>query len=146
MKFNGTLMNLYVLDSAPTTPSEIDEYTRVGHTKDLSMPASRTLIDLSDKDSGLDGDAVAGRRSEKISCTLNLDDTDEGQTMLRTVFKSTRGELWFLCTQDLPGTRQYWGKAIIEDAGRDFPEEQAAKFSFSATVVGGVQDGLAPVS
>jgi len=73
-----------------------------------------------------------------------LTEGDEGQALVDEVFASTRGEFWFLITQNLPGTTQYYGKAIITQKDLSFPEESPAQMSFGATIVGPLTTSTVP--
>lgn len=156
-KYNATLMNIYVSpvvepDPTATTPDPqaaegytpaIADYTRVGNSTNLDIGRSRASIDMSDKDSGLEPDAVGGRRGGDISATVNLDDGGEpGQQIITDAYNSDRGEIWWLASQDTPETLEYWGRAIVTDASLSFPEEGPATQSFTGTIVGASQQAV----
>jgi predicted secreted protein len=113
-------------------------YTGIAGVKDLSLSLDGKVIDVTDHDSGLFEEFIAGRNNFKVSFGGNLDPADAGYDALWTA-ATGRTTVYLRYRPAVGGgLAQYKMQAIVTKLEKSSPNSEANSFSCEAQVTGTV--------
>jgi len=138
-KIPGRLSRFHVSDDGGST------YTLVGCVTDMSMSVSGGEHNTTCHEDGQDSTFIAGKRDGTLDATLNWDETDAGQIMIRTAAYGTLDGLKGRWRQQEGSTfRQFTSDLIVTGYNPSGPNDDVATVDVSFRLASAITDTAQP--
>jgi predicted secreted protein len=111
-------------------------YTEVKGVKSTGFDGSGESEDVTDHDSGLFKEYIAGRGDSKIPYSGNYDETDPGQAIIRTAFFARSTCYLKFRPAVATGSKEIYCNGIIISFKIDAPNEGVIPLSFDVQLTG----------